>query len=94
MNAWKDRLQNIFYLRTKLLTSGIIALGGVVALGAVYVFLFTSASVDGIENQEVDVRINKGALERITSWNAKKENDAKGYVGIPNSAFVIPSSAP
>lgn len=94
MHTWKDRVQNIFYLHYRVLTSIIFILGGIVALYVVFLFLLTSPVVDTTQEQGSDVVANVQGLERITVWIAKKQDEGKANISVPSAAFARPSVAP
>ncbi len=94
MHTWKDRVQHIFYLHYRMLTSIIFIIGGAIALSMVFLFLLTSAPVENVQDQGSDVVTNTKGLERVSTWINKKQDDSKVNISIPSTSFARPSVAP
>lgn len=88
MNIPLSKLRNIFYFHHRFITLFIFCIGGAIAVGVVYVFLFTSAEVEVTQQTTPDVAIKQEELTRILLWIEKRAVERTAPFVVENSAFA------
>lgn len=89
MNPVVSRLQNILYFHYRLLTVLILCIGGVVATGILYVFLYTSPPIQEVQQITPEVAVKQDALNRVLLWNEQRALERNKPFVIDNSVFAI-----